>query len=184
MNSMTACHCVTIFLMLLIGCSPVENASRPDVPFPTQRQDRPFVFIHYRSGLSRNPTMGLFAAVWPDGSMVRVRTASEIGRAYVRGHLTPEQMSDVRRFLKDSGLFQTRSNDSVIVDAADEDLVVCWGSKTQVWTHNPGYEKFPDWHATNPSITKIKEHLLAIHLADALPEPAKPGEMRRWDWWK
>lgn len=176
--------CLVVFL--LGGCEvrDVSNVGRPEVAMRADALDRPFVFMELFPAYSSHPVAGLLLAIWSDGRILRVRSEAEIGKAYVRGRLAPEQIKQARDALGRSGILTTSDEDrGSIMDASSEELTVRWGDAARMWHHNPGNENTNNADATDPRITQLRHELLALPMAEVVSEPAEspwiPPEWRR-----
>jgi hypothetical protein len=158
------------------GCNPIEKVGQPDQPLPTYHLDRPFLFIHMTPDYpapNRRLVSGVIIAIYPDGRIIRAASESTIGESYIRGHLSPENLAQARRILHDSGLLSTKPGGSLVVDAAAEHVGIRYGARVTSWAHSPGFENSNNSDSTNPRITRLKNHLLALPLEDARPDPSQ-----------
>ena len=62
--------------------------------------------------------------VWRDGKVVRARTAAEVGKAYIEGRLTPEQLEELVSSIEQNGILKTRPDESSPMHAANDTLKI------------------------------------------------------------
>ncbi|MCY2950620.1 MAG: hypothetical protein NTU53_01425, partial [Planctomycetota bacterium] len=142
----------------------------PTRPFPPERLDAPFVFIQTFPGLTLSTHLrsGVLFAVWRDGTIIRATSEPQLGNSYIKGRLTPIQLAQVRRILRDSGILTTPASDSVTLDAHFDSLTTRWGAHLRTWS-SATYAVFPD--PADLRFAKLRESLLSITPPDPTPEP-------------
>jgi len=139
----------------LLGCKQQDIKMTLD----ERRPDIPFAFI-WRTpaypGPGQEMICGLIAAVWQDGRIVRVESEKTIGRAYIEGKLTDEQLVQTIHVIETSGVLRNSPPTYLIVDAPCDRLVLHTRRKLIRWAHTPGsrYER--------PEIRRVKEYLLRL----------------------
>lgn len=178
-------------LLVLIGveivaisgsCAPSRTATSsiysrvkdPHYPLSSQKNDLPFLFLHHFPGhpaQGERLSAGTIVAIWPNGTIVRAKSETEIGHTYIRGRLTSKQLDDVRSELGQSGLLKSSDRNPLVVDAASERVVIRWDGIVRQWAHSPGNEGTINSNSTNPKITALKSYLMALPVDHPAPEP-------------
>jgi hypothetical protein len=177
---------VTSLLSPACGSKKPGNRHAETEPVPARSSNefddldtqRPFVFVFLTPALpgpKQEIKAGLIGAVWNDGTVVRAHSESEIGKAYLKGKLTPEQVIALRQFVVEVPLHGTSK--PVVVDAAAEHLGLRLKHGVKSWAHSPP-------HTADPRITAIKERLLSLDLTESTEVMAKPYTSWPGDWFK
>ncbi len=166
--------CVGLTLSLLPGCSNHEPKLKPN------RTDVPFVFIRLYSGMTgpgQTPQFGTIAALWPDGTLVRAVSDDQVGKSYVKGSISADQLDMVRKAISETGILQEKSESMVVVDAASIHLNIRHEKGMQSWAYSPPIQK-------DDRITAIKKKLMSLPLSDESPVDAAPYKAYPHDWFK
>jgi hypothetical protein len=165
--------CCVACCVLLTGCSNGQgesqarqiapDASRPEVPFVT--------FHRYPAypGPSQELICGHIVGVWADGRIVRVASEDTIGKSYVEGKLTAEQLQQLLRFLTAHPQVLQLKGGEVIVDAASESLGIRSRSHRVLYAETVG--DFPQIQH-NQDMAKLRRYLMSIPIAE--PRPCEP----------
>ncbi|MGD8450792.1 MAG: hypothetical protein PVJ57_03140 [Phycisphaerae bacterium] len=109
---------VGLGLLGLPGCAEGQHASSRQPP-ATQAAGKPMVFLqripHY-PGVNEEVVGGVVFAVWQDGTFVRCTAPDAIGKTYIKGHLSSEQLQTLTNAV-DQTIQSLPANDAIPVDA-------------------------------------------------------------------
>lgn len=150
---------VVIFSVLSSACS--SRASTPKL----HGAPRPYLFVRQIGvGAIDKPSTGLVAAVWPDGTVARSDGLNQVGRRYVRGSITGEELNKLVCVFESTGLWdQYDGTITVIAHAASRELVVRNGGEMRMWTQHP-------WDALPvPEIQRVIALLMELPLLNETP---------------
>ncbi len=165
----------SLLILLLSSCTTqVSKAGQPNIPLPADPLDRPFLFIEIKPAFSPDAISGLLVAVWNDGRILRAKSDADIGKSYLRGTLTPQQLHEVRDALGKSKVLSSHQAGGLIVDAMSEWLFVRWGDAVQYWSHSPGYKNTNNAPESDVRITKLHQQLMTLPLHNPTANP--PGD--------
>jgi hypothetical protein len=101
--------------------------SEGQLAFDEGRPTVPFVFVYMSPKYplpGEDVVGGLKVAMWRDGRVVRARSASEVGRAYIRGRLRPEQIDELIHSIERTGILATQPGGLIPHHAAYDTLKI------------------------------------------------------------
>lgn len=176
-----------LLLSCIHGCEQresLDDLGNSDKSIPNGPAGVPFVFIYVTPAYSEEiQPGGVLLAIWKDGKIIRAKTEADLGKSYIKGRLTGDQLMQVRRILAKSGVLQTPRSGGLIVDARAEWLVVRWGRTVRAWTQNPDFDATPE-KTTKPRMNTTKLQLLSIVPEESAPEPSEAWTKYPHDWLK
>lgn len=166
------------FLVIEMGCCGSSRTAWE--PVGKVEGDEPMAFVWKTPGYTRpdDPRReGLVAAVWEDGRVVRAISSGDVGKAYVRGRLTGEQVAGVTRLMAESGLLQAGSKSMPVLDAETEYVGMREGEKMRWWGHSPGFASSEDQR-----MTQVKARLMELPLSEVAERSAEQwvSYPRKW----
>ena len=145
--------------------------------FDEARATVPFVYIYMYPkdpGPDEEVVVGLKVAVWQNGTIVRVRSPAEVGKAYIQGRLRPQQLDDLVRLIESSGILTTKSNETSPMHQASDFLRIRTRLGLQVWSHTVP-------NAENAKVKQIEEVLMAIDIPQAEPSSWEIHFPHEWE---
>lgn len=176
----TRCKPLLVLLAIWIVNSIILSGCAKKVPkLDRQKRDVPFVFVRSYSGYpgpKEKIINGIVAAVWQDGTIVRVTSEADVGKSYVKGRLSAEQLETLRNTIKESGVIGSEDR-GVVVDAGMIELVIRLEDSVGRWAYSPP-------HQQNKKIDSIKNQLLSLPLSDEEPADAATYKAYPHDWYK
>jgi len=145
-------------------------ASHPEVPF---------VMFHRYPSNSPELMCGPIVGVWADGRIVRVAWEDTVGKNYVAGKLTAEQLQQLLHFLAANPQILQLKGGEVIVCAASEILGIRLKHHRVLYGETAGGLSPLVQH--NQDMAKLRQYLMSIVIAEPHPcEPPWTGLTRHW----
>jgi hypothetical protein len=145
--------------------------------FDTARSTVPFVYICMYPkypGDDEEVVGGLKVAVWQNGTIVRIRSAAEVGKAYIQGRLRPQQLDELVRLIESSGILTTKSNETSPMHQESDFLRIRTRLGLQVWSHTVP-------NAENAKVKQIEDVLMAIDIPQAEPSSWEIHFPHEWE---
>ncbi len=175
---------LTAALMIAWGAALHAGCTTGDQKAPQsgarENAAKPFIFLYQTpafTGPNTPRVSGVLAAVWDDGTIVRSASEAAVGKEYIRGRLTPDQIGALRQFVTDSGLHLQKPGGNVAVDAASVDLTLRIYGAARTWAHSPP-------HTLNPKIEAIQDYVFAIKVTAPESVDAAPYSGYPHAWYK
>jgi hypothetical protein len=171
-------------LVAIGGCS--RSPPRPaeaGLTFDTQRPDVPFVMFHRYPNYpppGQELIAGPIVALWSDGRIARVASENEIGKQYLEGRLSPEQLKDVLAYIQARSALLRLSHGEVVQDAASEYLGIRLEGVRVLYGETVG-----DLEGIlhNPDVAALRAYLLSLPMTN--PHPAEaPWKVLPEDWYR
>ncbi|UCG16140.1 MAG: hypothetical protein JSV19_12680 [Phycisphaerales bacterium] len=155
---------------LLSFCSKEKAASQArklavDPSYP----EVPLVMFHRYPAYSPELICGPIVGVWSDGRIVRVESEGTIGKSYVEGKLTAEQLQQLLGFIATQERLLELEGGYLIVDAASERLGIRLKDHCVLYEETVGdFAQFQH----NADMAQLRQHLMSIEIA--APRPCDP----------
>ena len=168
--------CPYLLLIVCMGCN--HRSENPQ--YDEHRKEVPFVFIRYASGMPGPNTesrVGIVAAVWRDGMIVRALSEETIGKSYIRGMLSKEQLKNLQGVIEETGIPSTEPGGRFALDAASESLTLRTIDGVLTWGYSPRLYR-------NEAISRIKAELMTIKPEKVETVEAGPYKSYPHDWYK
>lgn len=164
MNATVSSICVACMLVSA-SCASMPVASPASLP-----QECPSVVLRRSDGLVPDQQSGLIAAVWSQGVIVRTRTMRGPVDGYVVGRAPASEFAELLKVVQSDDVWDAPRSE-VVLDMADEELLLKRGDERRVWAQTPGL-------TATRVIQRVRSAIFAVALEN--PSPLRGPVRENW----